>query len=74
MGDKLILLPGADNKSCRILRMPEDMDDHEAFRNVTGIIAGLEERDGVVNPEDLDDALEDHGFVSVDYIVGPGIG
>lgn len=74
MGKKLILLPGADSRSCRILRMPEDMDDQEAFRNVTGIIAGLEEQGPGVTPDELDDALEDNGFETLDYIIGPEIG
>ena len=73
MTDKLILLPGKDAQGSRILRMPEDMDSREVFRNITATVASLEQQGGGVTAQDIDDALEDAGFELVDYIVGPEI-
>lgn len=46
------------------------MESREAFRNITGIIAQLEEQ-GELDGEDLDDALENHGFRLVEFELGP---
>jgi hypothetical protein len=50
--------------------MPDDMGENEAFRNITGIIARMEEL-GETDPEDLDDALENGGFKVMKLAIGP---
>ena len=52
--------------------MPEDLEEHEAYRYVTGIIAKVEEApDYIWN--DVLELLEDRGFESVDFIHGPSL-
>ncbi len=71
---KLIYLPAADPARGRLLRLPADMESHEAFRNITGIIASLEEQTSTIDPEELDDALEANGFERLAFTLGPEIG
>ena len=52
--------------------MPEDMAEQEAFQHATGIIARVEEQSGYTL-EDIEDALEGHGFQLSDYSLGPEI-
>ncbi len=70
MSDKLIYLPASTPARCRVLQMPNDMEAHEAFRNITGIIARLEEL-GESDPDELDDAFESNGFKVMDLAIGP---
>ncbi len=71
MGEKLLLLPSGEFGKIRLLRVPADLDEHEAFRNTTGVIASVEEGNPDCSLEDIEDALEEHGFQLVDYILGP---
>jgi hypothetical protein len=71
MGEKLLLLPSGVFGKIRLLRVPSDLDEHEAFRHATGVIASVEESNPNHNLEDIEDALEEHGFQLVDYILGP---
>jgi len=52
-----------------LLEVPEDYQEQEAFRHVTGIIAAVEEQGGSV--DDIIEALEARGFRSLDYSLGP---
>jgi hypothetical protein len=47
------------------------MEQHEAFRYATGIIAEVEESNAGCSWEDVADALEEGGFNEVDFILGP---
>ncbi|MEJ2528569.1 MAG: hypothetical protein P8Z39_00430 [Gammaproteobacteria bacterium] len=71
MSDRLLLLPSAEYGKIRLVRVPNDVDDHEAFRNVTGIVASLEEGKPECSLEDIEDALEEHGFQLVNFLLGP---
>jgi len=71
MGEKLLLLPNGEFGKIRLVRVPVDLDEHEAFRNATGVIASVEEGNPNYSLEDIEDALEEHGFQLVDYILGP---
>ena len=66
----LMILPAKDPKDIRLIRIPGDFEEHEAYRYVTGIIAKAEE-----NPEydwdDILDLLEQKGFEEVEYLSGP---
>ena len=70
MSDTLMILPASSTRGIRLIRVPDDFGAHEVFRQVTGLIAAVEEQD----PNDRDDiltALEDHGFETVEFILGP---
>lgn len=74
MSERLLLLPSADHGRIRLVKVPEDMDEHEAFRHATGVIATVEESRPDYTLEDIEDALEEHGFHLVNFILGPELG
>jgi hypothetical protein len=71
MSDDLMILPAATFDYIRLLRMPEDMEQHEAYRYATGIIAEVQETQPDCSWEDMADALEVHGFSEVPFTLGP---
>jgi hypothetical protein len=71
MGEQLLLLPSGKFDKIRLLKIPSDLDEHEAYRNATGVIASVEEANPGHSLEDIEDALEEKGFEVVDYILGP---
>jgi len=66
----LMVLTATDPKDVRLLRVPDDFEEHEAYRFVTGLIAKVEES-SEYNWDDISDALEDKGFETVEFILGP---
>ena len=72
MNDNLMILPAKEPAKIRLIQIPDDFEQHEAFRYVTGLIAKAEE-----NPDytwdDLLDLLEERGFESVDFVLGPSL-
>lgn len=73
MTDKLMILPAADSRRIRLVRIPEDFEAHEVFRHVTGLIAEVEERDPDCGWDDIQAVLEDHGFESLPFVLGPAL-
>jgi hypothetical protein len=73
MKNKLMILPAHDYKSVRLIKIPEDFEEHEVFRYVTGIIAQVEENDPDYTWTDVLAALEDRGFENVEFILGPAL-
>jgi len=71
MNSRLMLLPAPAIEQVRLLEIPGDYEEHEAFRHVVGIIAAVEEQGGT--NEDIIEALEERGFKSLDFIVGPDL-
>jgi hypothetical protein len=51
--------------------VPDDIEAHEAFRHATGLIARVEEDNPDYSWDDIAALLEDHGFETVDFILGP---
>lgn len=70
MTDNLMILPAKDPKNIHLLRIPDDFEEHEAYRYVTGIIAKAEESSDY-DWDDILDLLEQKGFESVEFILGP---
>ena len=70
MNKTLMLLPAADPKDIRVLRIPGDFEEHEAYRYVTGLIAKAEEN-ADYSWDDISDLLEQKDFEVVDFILGP---
>lgn len=73
MSAKYMVLPSPEFSRIRLVTIPEDVAEQEAFQHATGVIASVEEKSGYTL-EDIEDALEAHGFELVDCLVGPEIG
>jgi predicted TIM-barrel enzyme len=71
MSDTLMILPASSSEGIRLIRVPDDFGSHEIFRQVTGLIAAVEEQDPNCDRDDILAALEDHGFETVEFILGP---
>ena len=70
MNNNLMILPATDSKNIRLLRIPNDFEEHEAYRYVTGIIAQAEEISDYTW-DDISDLLEQKGFETVEFTLGP---
>ena len=70
MPDNLMILPSEKPENIRLVKIPDDFEEHEVFRYVTGLIAEAEENDEY-NWEDISDMLEQKGFEIVDFVLGP---
>lgn len=73
MSEKLMILPAHDYESVRLVKVPDDYEEHEVFRHVTGIISTVEEENAEYVWDDVAMALEDHGFEIVDFLLGPAL-
>jgi len=73
MNNRLMVLPATDYNSVRLVKIPEDFEEHEVFRHVTGIISKVEEENPDYGWDDVSMALEDHGFEIIDFILGPAL-
>lgn len=73
MSNTLMILPASDARSIRLVRVPDDFESHEAFRHVTGLVAAVEEQDPDCDQDAIMAALEDHGFETVEFILGPSL-
>lgn len=72
MNKSLMILPAKDPKDIRLIRIPDDFEAHEVYRYVTGLIAKAEE-DSQYSWQDISDLLEDRGFESIEFILGPSL-
>jgi hypothetical protein len=73
MSETLMILPATSADAIRLIRVPDDFEAHEVYRHVTGLIAAVEEENDHYQWEDVRDMLEDHGFETVDFILGPAL-
>lgn len=73
MPTRLMILPARESTAIRLVRIPEELEQHEAYRHVTGLIASVEEQNPDCDWEDVAHLLEDHGFEPVDFILGPAL-
>ena len=73
MSQQLMILPAHDYSSVRLVKIPEDFEEHEVYRHVTGIISQVEEENENYQWEDVAIALEEHGFEPVEFILGPAL-
>lgn len=72
MSKNLMVLPARDASNIRLIRIPDDFEEHEVYRYVTGLIARAEEHPDY-NWQDILDLLEEKGFESVDFVLGPSL-
>jgi hypothetical protein len=73
MSETLMILPARESTAIRLVRVPDEFEQHEAFRHVTGLIANIEEDNPDYAWEDIATMLEDHGFDPVEFILGPNL-
>ena len=73
MSDTLMILPANDPTAIRLVRVPDDFEEHEVFRHVTGIIASIEEENPAYTWDDIKNELEDHGFEPISFVLGPSL-
>lgn len=72
MDRRYMILPAARHQDMLLLSIPDDLGVEEAYRIVTGLIAEVEEgRPEDYARDDIIDTLEDHGFVRMDFELGP---
>ncbi|AKH21223.1 hypothetical protein [Sedimenticola thiotaurini] len=71
MNCNVMVLPSKEPGQIRLVKIPEDMESHEAFRHATGVIAAAEEANPEFTWDDIEDALEAKGFSSLDFVLGP---
>ncbi|MDH5765910.1 MAG: hypothetical protein OEZ38_07835 [Gammaproteobacteria bacterium] len=72
MNNNLMILPASKHTGIRLIRIPEDIEEHEAYRYVTGLIAKVEEG-AEYNWDDILDLLEERGFEAVEFVLGPSL-
>ena len=68
-----MILPAREPSRIRLLRLPTDLESQEVYRQVTGLIASIEEENPVYPWEDISALLEDHGFETLAFIPGPAL-
>ena len=68
-----MILPASEFTGIRLVTVPDDIEEHEVYRYVTGLIASVEERDPDYTWGDIAALLEDRGFTPVDFILGPAL-
>jgi hypothetical protein len=73
MNGNLMILPAHEYQQIRLVKIPDDFEQHEAFRHVTGIIAAVEENNPDYQPDDIVAALEEHGIECVEFMLGPAL-
>lgn len=67
-----MILPANEPEDIRLIRVPDDIEEHEAYRYVTGLIAEVEEG-SEYSWEDISELLEDRGFELVEFTLGPSL-
>ena len=67
----MMLLPAKNIDDMKLVSIPDDFDQRDALRHATALIASIEEDDPDYNWEDIAAALEDHGFESQEFMIGP---
>lgn len=72
MSDNLMVLPANEAANIRLIQIPDDFEQHEAYRYVTGLIAKAEENSDY-SWDDILDLLEERGFESVEFVLGPSL-
>jgi hypothetical protein len=73
MSDELLVLPARDAAKIRVVRIPDDIQGREVYRMMTGLIAEVEEQNPDYSIDDVLALLEEHGFTSVEFQLGPAL-
>ena len=71
---RLMVLPSREATAIRVVSIPADVEAQEAFRHVTGVISEVEEVHPDYRWEDIEDALDAHGYQTQEFVLGPTLG
>lgn len=67
----LMLLPSKTVENSVLVALPDDVEPHAAYRCAVSIIATAEAAQNTATKQEITQALEDHGFTIMEYVVGP---
>jgi hypothetical protein len=73
MTGRLMVLPSKDPARILLVTVPEDLGPQEAYRLVTGLVAGVGSVAGEGGLADVLEALEGRGFEAVEFALGPAL-
>ncbi len=73
MSERLMVLPSSDFSRIRVVRVPDDISERDALRHATAVIASVQEEHPDCGWGEVEAALEDHGFTSVPFELGPAL-
>jgi len=73
MNNRYMILPAHEYTATRLIRIPKDFEQHEAYRYITGLIAAVEEEDPNYQWDDIAAMLEEHDIEIVDFLLGPAL-
>lgn len=73
MDSRYVILPAHEYSSIRLVKIPKDFEQHEAYRYITGLIAEVEEENPNYKWDDIAAMLEDHDIEIVDFVLGPAL-
>ena len=73
MNNQYMILPAHEYSSVRLIKIPDDFEQHEAYRHITGLIAEVEEENPDYKWDDIATMLEDHDIEIVDFVLGPAL-
>ena len=73
MSARLMILPACAPEKIRLVRIPDDMEEQEAYRHATGVISRVEEQNPDYGWREIEDALDEHGFDTVPFVLGPAL-
>jgi len=71
MAERLMVLPSKYAAKIRLVRVPEDMSQQEAYRSVTGLVSEVERTEEDQWLDEVLDLLDDQGFQGVEFELGP---
>jgi len=73
MTERYMVLPSKDPARILLVTVPEDLGEQESYRLVTGVVAEVEMAAGDEGLDDVKEALEEHGFEPVEFVLGPAL-
>ena len=73
MSIRLMVLPAEQPEAIRVVKIPTEFEEQEAYRHATGVISSVEESNPDYSWEEIVEALEDHGFQVLDFVLGPAL-
>jgi hypothetical protein len=68
---KIMVFPSQEFDHIKLMQVPEDFEEHEAYRCATTLISELQENNPDCSWEDVEERLEESGFILLDGIIGP---
>ena len=73
MSCRVMVLPAKAPDGIRVVSIPEDIEAQEAYRHATGVISQIEESEPDYDWQTIEDALEGHGYRTIEFVLGPSL-